>query len=138
MEEISKSITKMNLTNSLSISKKIVPLNQDPNKVSIYENGDLTKEGIALAIGKAKHAFPEMSNSQLKLLKEMFQLDGFTDQKALHAVEEVIRTHIYNTPPAIANFLQYDRFYLTYAQALEIGLEYCEIADKDRKLWKRK
>ena len=116
----------------------MIPSNQDPNKVSLYENGDLTKEGIAFAIGKAKQAFPEMPNSQLKLLKEMFQKDGFSDERALHAVEEVIRNHIYNNIPALGNFLQYDRFYLTYEQALEIGLEYCEIADKERKLWKRK
>ena len=110
--------------------------NQD--QISIYEGGSLSKEGVALAIGRAKQAFPEMSNAQLVLLKEMFQIDGFTDDRALDAVMHVIRTHIYNNPPALANFLQYDRFYLTYKEALDIGLEHCEIADKERKLWKRK
>lgn len=80
-----------------------------------------------------------MENSQLKLLREMFQADGFSDQKAIDAVNHVIRTHIYNNkPPALANFLQYDSYYLTYKEAIEIGLEYCEIADKERKLWKRR
>lgn len=123
----------MNLEKS---QKKSITI-QDSNKLSMYE-GELTKDGMAQALALVKKAYPDYPKGQLSILRELFVEHKFSDQRAIDAVKYVVSNHIYNSLPQIAQFIQYDKEYLTYNQALEVGLEYCEIADPKRKLWRRK
>lgn len=94
---------------------------------------------MAIACAKILKAFPKFEENQIDVLKERWKSLGFSDQRVIDAVNHVIDTYEgWDKVPNLANFIQFNRYYLSYEQAIERGLHNCEIADKERKLWKRK
>jgi hypothetical protein len=64
---------------------------------------------MAIAETKALRAFPLLSREQIEILHDRFIENGFTDQRAMDAVDHVIDTHVYGRTPNIAAFISYDR-----------------------------
>ena len=134
MEQVGKALQKVNLENSSKISKTI----RISNSLSVY-SGSLTTKGIATGAAMVLKAFPKFDKNQLSVLKARFKANKFTDQRIIDAVNNVIDTYEgWDKLPNIANFIQFDRHCITYNQAIEYGLELCEIHDKDRGLWRKK
>jgi len=64
---------------------------------------------MAEAETRALKAFPLLSLEQIEILHDRFLDNGFTDQRAIDAVDHVIDTHVYGGTPNIAAFISYDR-----------------------------
>jgi len=56
---------------------------------------------------KVKKAFPELPSDFFEIFQEMIKLEGFTDERLLDAVDNVIKTCVY-PKPTIAQFLSWD------------------------------
>lgn len=64
---------------------------------------------MAEAEKRALKAFPALSLEQIDILHDRFVENGFTDQRAMDAVNHVIDHHVYGGTPNIAAFISYDR-----------------------------
>ena len=90
------------------VSQKIPALNDD-GTIAVYRD-ELTAEGLVRALGRAVQAFPSLSKEQLEILKDRMIENGFTDQRAIDAVNHVIDNFEgWNKTPNIANFIGFDR-----------------------------
>lgn len=90
------------------VSQAILALDDD-GTIAVYR-GELTAKGLIRALGLASQAFPLLSKEQLELLKDRMIENGFTDQRAIDAVNHVIDNYEgWNKTPNIANFIGFDR-----------------------------
>ena len=65
---------------------------------------------MARAIAQVAQAFPGLSKTQLEILLDRMVANGFTDSRAMDAVNHVIDTHeSWSQPPSIASFIRFDR-----------------------------
>ena len=78
-------------------------------EISVYRDST-TKIGIARAIAQAAKAFPGLSKAQLQILSDRMMANGFTDRRAMDAVNHVIDTYEgWGKQPNVANFIKFDR-----------------------------
>ena len=78
--------------------------------MTTYEGARLTPQ-TKLKIGAIVFsAFPEIQDAKVHLMLDMMQEDGFTEQRAIDAVKQVIREHIaWGKEPPIGSFLSFDK-----------------------------
>lgn len=80
--------------------------------------------GIATVAVKVRRAFPSLSQHFADLLIEAMKRHGFTDERAIDAVNHVIDTCEY-PEPAIARFVSFDKRRRLYSHA-----QVCQEIDK--------
>lgn len=85
--------------------------------MSLYKQGEMTREGAALAVGKIKAAFPALAPEFFVVLLDRAKAKGWTDEQILDAAHNVIDNCHYPNP-TLANFLNFDRRVkmITYAE----------------------
>lgn len=76
--------------------------------VSKYAEQPLTKQGKAEVIVNLHSAYPDMQKSYVNMVIRMFEINGFSDQRALDSVIHVISTCQYKLP-TIANFISFNQ-----------------------------
>lgn len=85
----------------------------DKEEVSLY-SGPLTPEILLQQIVKAKVAFPMLTDQYFDLLRERLTANGFSNSRLRDAVNYVIDNFKWSSPPAIANFISYDKTFKVY------------------------
>ena len=103
------------------------------SEISVYR-GDLTKGGMVRVREILFKAFPKFPNESFEVLKDRFKANGFSDERAIDAVNNVIDTYEgWDKLPNIANFVQYDKKQrvFTYYELLEM---YKDNAPDQRKI----
>lgn len=81
----------------------------DDGTIAVYRD-ELTASGLVRALGLAAQAFPSLSKEQLEILKDRMIENGFTDQRAIDAVNHVIDSFEgWNKTPNVANFIGFDQ-----------------------------
>lgn len=83
------------------------------NAVSIYKQGKVSAEAFAHGTKKIQDAFPKLPATWFKLLDQMIDEEGFSEEKFRDAVNSLIKNCVY-PEPAIANLLSYDKTVKTY------------------------
>jgi len=76
-------------------------------EISLYK-GSLSLQNIVQCSVKVKKAFPELPSEFFEVFQEMVKLEGFTDERLMDAVDNVIKTCIY-PKPTIAQFISFDK-----------------------------
>lgn len=84
-----------------------MPSIQGTDSISVYI-GELKQETVVRNVARIKAAFPALPPEFYKLLIERVKDKGFSDQRLIDAVNNVIDTCQYPTP-TLANFLSFDR-----------------------------
>jgi len=100
-------------------------LSQAKDEISVY-SGSLTPEVLLQQIIRAKVAFPMLTDQYFDLLRERLDAHGFSDARLRDAVNYVIDNFKWSSPPAIANFISFDRTFkiYTYEEILKKGNEF--------------
>ncbi len=104
------------------------------NEISIYQNGQLTKESFAKDTARILQAFPKMPIEMFNLLKDRFKENNFTDERLKDSVSHVIDTYQgWDKLPNIANFIQFDKKIKIYTnqELLEITKDYSSELRRD-------
>ena len=95
-------------------------------EISVYPKQKCSTEFFTKQALRIRSAFPDLDNNFFSLLQEMvFDLE-ISEKKLYDSVMNVIKTHIWDRPPRIASFLNYDekiKFY-DYQQILKLNDEY--------------
>ena len=81
-------------------------------EISLYK-GSLTVQNILQCSVKVKKAFPELPSDFFEIFQEMIKSEGFTDERLMDAVDNVIKTCVY-PKPTIAQFISWDKKVKTY------------------------
>ena len=77
-------------------------------------------------------AFPKMDRIKLKLLRQRFRENGFSDQRVIDSVNNVIDTYEgWDKLPNIANFILFDKKFKTYlhSESIELGQDNLVMVD---------
>lgn len=80
----------------------------DKTEASLYGQGKVSPECLALNIVRIKDSFPKLGNGWYRQLEHFLDSENFTDQRLNDAVENLIKTSVY-PEPTIANILGYDK-----------------------------
>jgi len=75
-------------------------------ELSVY-TGNITPENTAKQVAKVKAAFPQIKPEFFSVLIDMMKENGFSDQRMIDSINNVIKTCQYPVP-TMANFLSYD------------------------------
>jgi hypothetical protein len=76
-------------------------------EISLYK-GILTVQNIVQCSVKIKKAFPDLPSEFFEVFQDMIKSEGFTDERLIDAVDNVIKTCIY-PKPTIAQFISWDK-----------------------------
>ena len=79
-----------------------------------------------MQIAKCKSAFPKVPPDFFEVLKNRFKENGFTDQRIIDSVNNVIDNYVgWDKFPNIANFIQFDKTNknYTYRELLDMSRE---------------
>ena len=79
---------------------------KNESEISIYK-GALTLQSIVRCSVKVKKAFPDLPTEFFEIFQEMLKSEGFTDERLMDSVDNVIKTCVY-PKPTIAQFLSWD------------------------------
>jgi hypothetical protein len=79
----------------------------DETQISVY-NGSLDKEVIIENLGRIKASFPSLPPEFFKIFGERIKDKGFSNQRLIDSVNNVIDNCQYPTP-TLANFLSFDK-----------------------------
>lgn len=77
------------------------------HSISLY-TGELQQKTVAESVAKIKAAFPSLQPEYYSLLIDRLKDRGFSDQRLIDAVNNVIDNCQYPTP-TLANFLSFDK-----------------------------
>ena len=108
------------------LKKNSETLSKDTSKtISVYGEGKVTAETLALCILTIKKAFPKLPIEWYDLMSLMIKEDNFTDARLIAATKNLIRTCIY-PEPTIASLLNHDRVKKVYTnnEILEITKDF--------------
>lgn len=87
-------------------SLEITP--EDKAEVSLYGDGKVSPECLALNIVRLKDSFPKLENGWYRQLQRFIEAERFTDKRFDDAVDNLIKTCVY-PEPTIASLLGYDK-----------------------------
>ena len=110
--------------------------------VSIYQKDKLSPRALIEGIKKIKAAFPNLPAGFYDILTERLKINGFSDERFLDAVNNLLDTFRYPTP-TVADFISYDRQIrlYTYEEMLARGAELWEMHkavkmdEKEKPVW---
>lgn len=88
-------------------SKQLLIRENNDCFLSVY-SGDLQPETVAKNVAKIKAAFPALTPEYFKLFIDRVKEKGFTNERLIDAVNNVIDNCQYPTP-TLANFLSFDK-----------------------------
>ena len=97
--------------NSLQLSQQgsnLVTRDSEGNKTLSLYIGELKQEVVVKSLAKIKAAFPALPPEFYTVFLERMKDKGFSDERLIAAVNNVIDTCPYPTP-ALANFLSFDK-----------------------------
>ena len=97
--------------NSLQLSQQgsnLVTRDSEGNKTLSLYIGELKQETVVKSLAKIKAAFPALPPEFYAVFLERMKDKGFSDERLIAAVNNVIDTCPYPTP-ALANFLSFDK-----------------------------
>jgi hypothetical protein len=81
----------------------------------VYSFGAITQETAIVECEKILVAFPKMERQMLKLLRDRFNANGFTDQRMTDAINSVIDNYSgFDKLPAIGDFVRFDKKVKTF------------------------
>lgn len=89
------------------LSPKSLELILDKGEISLYK-GSLSTPCVILCISKIKNSFPSLPEGFYEIFSERIIDCGFTNERLIDAVNNVIDTCIYPTP-TIAQFISFDK-----------------------------
>ena len=97
---------------------------------------------MARGIARIMKAFPKFRPEQVEVLRDRWKANGFTDERIMDAVNDVIDNYDGWSLPNLANFIQYDRSYLTYNEVLKLVadgdlMSHYKVVDREKGLWKK-
>lgn len=84
------------------------PGQTDNREISLYGHGKVSPTALAHGIALIKRAFPKLVIGWYKVLEDMIDEEGFTDERFRDAIKNLIKTCPY-PEPTIANVLGYDK-----------------------------
>jgi hypothetical protein len=113
----------MSLQPSSSTDSQLARTGDGEFAISIY-SGELTQKVAVESIARVKAAFPSLPPEFYKVFIERIKEKGFSDQRLVDAVNNVIDNCMYPTP-TLANFLSFDR-----RVKLVTYNELCNLTDK--------
>ena len=90
---------------------KVTPENKA--EISLYGEGKVSPECLALNIVRLKDSFPKLENGWYRQLQHFLETERFTDNRFNDAVENLIKTCVY-PEPTIATVLGWDKKIKTY------------------------
>lgn len=80
------------------------------NEISVYGHGQITQSKAIAETEKILVAFPKIEPAMLKLLRDRFKANGFTDKRMEDAVNHVIDSYTgFDKLPSIGDFVSYDK-----------------------------
>ena len=90
-----------------SYSQSLIPDESGEYSISLY-TGELQPKTVAENVAKIKAAFPALKPEYFSLFIDRLKDKGFSDQRLIDSVNNVIDNCQYPTP-TLANFLSFDR-----------------------------
>jgi|WetSurMetagenome_2_1015567.scaffolds.fasta_scaffold00157_9 hypothetical protein len=81
--------------------------NKIDGEISLYK-GSLSLQNIVQCSVRVKKAFPDLPAEFFEIFQEMIKSEGFTDERLIDAVDNVIKTCVY-PKPTIAQFISWDK-----------------------------
>ena len=119
-----------------NFSDSLLKLTPENREVSLYGEGKVSPECLALNIVKLKDAFPKLENGWYRQLQRFLETERFTDNRFNDAVENLIKTCLY-PEPTIATVLGWDKKIKSYTwnELGEISKDYSP--DARKKFWEQ-
>lgn len=87
--------------------RSLVKADDGSYSLTAYQ-GELSQETVVKSVARVKAAFPSLTPEFFKMLIERVRDKGFTDQRIIDSVNNVIDNCQYPTP-TLANFLSFDK-----------------------------